>query len=258
MSGEDYKQALYRGDLRIDCSRITLTQNTSNNPLVFSGNGYIYQLADGAIRFHMFARSGEESHAAALLHVSLRANLLAKENYLSFAAVAYGGDTWTCDQGCSTLWWVYHCQQVIDSCESGTVSVLGARCGLVGGENVEGEAAQAGEHTGIVTDARAVLAKGDIAAVMGGVLYGPMSADGVGGLLGGDRDVGDVERGLAGPGEQARDGIAGVDLAFDTDDGGDMVLPACQSASKTSMPIHSSIPLYLVLGSVRQGSGVPS
>jgi hypothetical protein len=97
MSGEDYKQALYRGDLRIDCCRITLTQNTLNGPLVFSGDGYIYQLADGAIRFHMFARFEEDSQAAALLHISLRTHLLAKENYFSFEAVAYGGDIWTCD-----------------------------------------------------------------------------------------------------------------------------------------------------------------
>ena len=81
ISGEEYKQALYRGDLRIDCSRITLTQNTSDNPLVFSGNGYICQLADGAIRFHMFAHAEDESLAAALLHASLTANLLAKENH---------------------------------------------------------------------------------------------------------------------------------------------------------------------------------
>ena len=97
MSGEDYKQALYRGDLRIDCRKITLTQNTANNPFFFSGNGYIHQLADGAIRFHMFAQSEDEARAVALLHVSLRANLLGKENYFSFEAVAYGGDTWTCD-----------------------------------------------------------------------------------------------------------------------------------------------------------------
>ncbi len=97
MSGEDYKQALYRGDLRIDCSKITLTQNTATNPLVFLGNGYIHQLADGAIRFHMFAQSEDEARAVALLHVSLRANLLGQENYFSFEAVAYGGETWTCD-----------------------------------------------------------------------------------------------------------------------------------------------------------------
>jgi hypothetical protein len=83
MSGEDYKQALYRGDLRIDCRKITLTQNTANNPFVFSGNGYIHQLADGAIRFHMFAQSEDEARAVALLHVSLRADLLGKENYVT-------------------------------------------------------------------------------------------------------------------------------------------------------------------------------
>jgi len=115
---------------------------------------------------------------------------------------------------------------VIDACESGPVAILGARCGLVGGEDVEGEAAQAGEHAGIGSDTRAVLAKGDVAAVMGGVLDRPMPADGIGGSLGGERDVGGVERGLAGTAEQTGGGIAGVDLTLDTDDGGDMVLPA--------------------------------
>lgn len=97
MSDEEYKQALYRGDLRIDCTRITLTQNTSCNKLVFSGNGYIHQLADGAIRFHMFAQSEDETHAAALMKASLKANLLNKENYFYFEAAEYGGNTWTCD-----------------------------------------------------------------------------------------------------------------------------------------------------------------
>ncbi len=115
---------------------------------------------------------------------------------------------------------------MIDACESCTVAVLGARCGLVGCENVEGEAAQAGEHAWIGSDARAVLAKGDVAAVMGGVLDPPMPADGIGGSLGGERDVGGVERGLAGTAEQAGGGIAGVNLTLDPDDGGDMALPA--------------------------------
>ncbi len=97
MSDEEYKQALYRGDLRIDCTRITLTQNTSGNPLVFSGSGYIHQLADGVIRFHLFAQSEDETHVTALLKASLTANLLNKENYFSFEAAEYGGNTWTCD-----------------------------------------------------------------------------------------------------------------------------------------------------------------
>jgi hypothetical protein len=97
MSGEDYKQALYHGELRIDCSKITLTQNTPNNPLVFSGNGYIYQLADGDIRFHMFAQPESGARARALFDMSLSANLLTKAYYFTFEAVAYGGGTWICD-----------------------------------------------------------------------------------------------------------------------------------------------------------------
>ncbi|MDQ2944502.1 MAG: hypothetical protein M3Y27_00905 [Acidobacteriota bacterium] len=52
-----------------------------------------------------------------------------------------------------------------------------------------------------------------------------MSAYGVCGSLGRERDVGGVERGLVGAGEQAGGGIAGIDLTFDTNDGVDMVLP---------------------------------
>jgi len=74
---------------------------------------------------------------------------------------------------------------VIDACESGTVAVLRTRRGLIGCENVEGEAAQAGEHAGIGSDARAVFAKSDVAAVMGSVLDTPMPADGIGGSPGG-------------------------------------------------------------------------
>jgi hypothetical protein len=97
MNGEKYKQALYRGELRIDCSRITLTQNTPDNPLAFTGNGYIYQLADGAIRFHMFPQPEGGARARALFDISLSANFLTKGNYFHFEAVAYGGGTWTCD-----------------------------------------------------------------------------------------------------------------------------------------------------------------
>jgi hypothetical protein len=97
MSGEDYKRALYRGELRIDCSSITLTQNTSNSPHIFSGNGYIYQSADGEIRFHMFAQPDGGARSRALFDMSLSASFLTKENYFTFEAFAYGGGTWSCD-----------------------------------------------------------------------------------------------------------------------------------------------------------------
>ena len=109
-----------------------------------------------------------------------------------------GGGHGRC-HGCSTLCGSDHFQEAVDAGNGGTVAVLGARCGFVGRENVEGEAAQPGEDAGIGSNARAVFAKGDVAAVMGGVLYGPMSACGFGGSLGGERRVGSVECGLAGP-----------------------------------------------------------
>ena len=128
-------------------------------------------------------------------------------------------------QGCSTLWDNEKSKQIVDAGEGGAVAVLAERAGAVGLENVEGEAAQAGEHAGIGADARAVFAKGDIAAVMGGGLDPPMRAHRRSGAGGGERGIGDVESGLGGVAQQPGPGIAGEDIALDPDDGGDVGVP---------------------------------
>ena len=128
-------------------------------------------------------------------------------------------------QGCSTLWDNEKSKQIVDAGEGGAVAVLAERAGAVGLENVEGEAAQAGEHAGIGADARAVFAKGDIAAVMGGGLDPPMRAHRRSGAGGGERGIGDVEGGLGGRAQQPGPGIAGEDIALDPDDGGDVGVP---------------------------------
>ena len=129
-------------------------------------------------------------------------------------------------QGCSTLWDSKHFEQFLDACETGAVAVLAQRVGLVRFEDVESEAAQAGEHAGVGTDARAVLAQGDVAAVMGGVLDLPVCSNRLGGAGGGDRRVGDVEGSLAGLAQQPGFGVAGMDVTLDPDDGGDVRMPA--------------------------------
>jgi len=112
--------------------------------------------------------------------------------------------------------------QFSDACETGAVAVLAECVGLVGLEDVEGEAAQAGEHAGVGADARAVLAQGDVAAVVGRVLDPPVRADSLGGAGGGHRRVGDVEGRLGGVAQQPGLGVACVDAALDLDDGGDV------------------------------------
>jgi len=92
-------------------------------------------------------------------------------------------------QGCSTLRDSQHFEQFLDTDETGPVAVLAERVGLVGLEDVEGEAAQAGEHARIGADARAVFAQGDVAAVVRGILDLPVRADGLGSASGGDRSV---------------------------------------------------------------------
>lgn len=128
-------------------------------------------------------------------------------------------------QGCSTLSDSEEIEQVVDACERGTVAVLAECVGTVGLEDVEAEAAQAGEHAGVGADARAVFAQGDVAAVVGGRLDPPMRADGLGGAGGGDRRVRDVKGGLGGMAQQPGPGVAGEDIALDTDDGGDVGMP---------------------------------
>lgn len=116
-------------------------------------------------------------------------------------------------------------EQVVDACESGTVAVLTERVGLVGLEDVEGEAAQAGENARVGADTRAVLAHGDIAVVVGGGLDSPVGADGAGGASGDDRRVRDVEGGVCGVAQQPGLGVAGEDIALDPDDGGEVGMP---------------------------------
>ena len=128
-------------------------------------------------------------------------------------------------QGCSTLWDNEKSEQIVDAGEGGAVAVLAERAAAVGLEDVEGETAQAGEHAGIGADARAVFAKGDIAAVVRGGLDPPMRAHRRSGAGGGERGIGDVEGGLGGVAQQPGPGIAGEDIALDPDDGGDVGVP---------------------------------
>lgn len=61
---------------------------------------------------------------------------------------------------------------------------------------------EAGEDAGIAADARAILAHGDVAAVVRGVLDGPVVPDG--GALGRDDGGGEVEGGLRWSGARGR------------------------------------------------------
>jgi len=93
-------------------------------------------------------------------------------------------------------------------------------------EDVEGKAAQTGEHAGVGADARAVFTQGDIAAVVRGILDRPVRADGLGGVGRGDRRVRDIEGRLGGVAQQPGLGVAGVDVALDLNDGDDVRMPS--------------------------------
>jgi hypothetical protein len=75
---------------------------------------------------------------------------------------------------------------VIELADSGAKAVLSEWSLVVGFEDVEGEAAEAGKDNGIDADAGAVLGHGDVAAIVRGVLDLRVIADSGGGAGGWD------------------------------------------------------------------------
>src|SRR3954471_3344566 len=122
-------------------------------------------------------------------------------------------------QGCSTLWNAEEVEEAIEAVDGGAEAVLGERASAVGLEDVEGEAAEPGEDAGVDADARAILAHGDVTAVVGGVFDLPVVANGAGSADGGDGGAGEVECGLRGAAPEAGAGAAGEDVTLDADDG---------------------------------------
>jgi len=116
-------------------------------------------------------------------------------------------------------------RQAIEAAESGAVAVLTERAEFVCFEDVETEAAQAGEHAWIGADTRAVFAECDVAAVVRCCFDHPMRANCLGRAAGIDWLVGDIEGGFAGAVQQPVPGVAGVDKTLDTDNGLGVKLP---------------------------------
>ena len=127
--------------------------------------------------------------------------------------------------GCSTLLDFEQFEEWLQSSECGAVSVLLERFGAICHEDVESEAAHAREHAWVGSDARSVLTHGNVTAVVGDGLDGPVCADGLGGARGGDFGVGDVEGGFSGVVPLPGAAVAGEDLALNTDNGGEVRAP---------------------------------
>lgn len=116
-------------------------------------------------------------------------------------------------------------EQVVDTTEGGAVTILTGSACLVGLENVEGETAQAGEHAGVGTNAAAVLAEGDVAAVVRGILYAPVRTDCFGRRCRTQGRVRHVESGLDRAAPQPCCGTAGKHPALELDNRLDMRPP---------------------------------
>ncbi len=100
------------------------------------------------------------------------------------------------DQGCSTLFEVFHREQGFEAAEGGGVAILGDGVGLIEAQDIVSEGAYSGEDARVAADARFIFAEGDVARVVLLVFDAPVVANGGGGLFGMDRAIGQVERAL--------------------------------------------------------------
>jgi len=100
-------------------------------------------------------------------------------------------------QGCSTLFIVFHIAEGFEAAERSGVAILGDGVGLIEAQDIVSEAAQSGEDARVAADARGIFAERDVAGVVLFVFDAPVFANGVGGLVGMDRAIGQVESGFA-------------------------------------------------------------
>ena len=99
------------------------------------------------------------------------------------------------------------------------------RVGLIGLQDIVGEAAQSGEDARIFPDSRGVFAERDIARVVGCVFDSPVLTNRGGGGFGCEGAVGQIERGFEAGFPTSCGGQEVVDRTLDPDDGGHMRLP---------------------------------
>jgi len=89
---------------------------------------------------------------------------------------------------------------------------------LVEAENVVSKGAQSGEDARIDTDTAGVFAQCHVPNIMQTILDGPMSANGVRRCFGGQRTIGEIERGLKGLLPETGRRLESLNFAFDLND----------------------------------------
>ena len=128
-------------------------------------------------------------------------------------------------QGCSTLLTEAPLGQSIKPRQSGGVSVLTEGADFIPTQHVVSEAAQSGEHTGVVTYAGLIFLKGDIASVVQRVLEVPVVSNCDGGGACRDTEIGYIICDLSCAAPQAIHCMSLQDIAGDADDELDQGLP---------------------------------
>lgn len=91
-------ETLLKHRFEIDCAEITLTQNKSDFPKVYSGPGTIYQKEDGSLEFKVFHKCNSTTDSSFIVSNSEVGKIIPNERYYNLRAVDINGDVWTSER----------------------------------------------------------------------------------------------------------------------------------------------------------------
>lgn len=89
---------LLKYTFEIDCAEITLTQNKSDSPRVYSGPGTIYQNEDGSLEFKIFHKCNSTTDSSFIISGSEVGKIIPNERYYNLRAIDTNDDVWVSER----------------------------------------------------------------------------------------------------------------------------------------------------------------
>lgn len=97
LTGDDLVSAFRSGNFEIDCLEMRLTQNKTEEPITYSGPGYIRLSDDGTLEFKIYAREVRNTSALASLNATMKSEsgkIYAETDFYTLAAVDRANNQW--------------------------------------------------------------------------------------------------------------------------------------------------------------------
>ena len=154
--GAAFGALLFMGDIRVSRLLRTLRDRLASDEVSIAMRGCTGQISAASVEFLIDWLEGMDADNADFGTVA--SGLVNVRTRLRSPLVM--------TQGCSTLSTDAPLGYCIESGERSGVSVLAERSGLITAQYVVAEAADPGEHTWVMTDARLILLEGNVAGVM--------------------------------------------------------------------------------------------